>query len=463
MLDGRVKTLHPKVHGGILARRDLPEHMAPSPQHGIPRSTSSVVNLYPFAQPSPSRAARWKTPSRTSTSAARPWSARRPRTTATASAASSSPTRKTTPRSRGNEGQRRRADATPPASPGQEGLHPHRPLRRRDRQLADRALDAEDGSKQRPFPTALQLAFDKVQTCATARTRTSRRPSTATRIRPGGHRRLRQLQGKELSYNNIADADAAWECVKAFDGPACVIVKHANPCGVASAPAARRLPQGLLHRPDLGLRRHHRLQPRSRRRATPKPSPAVRRSLIAPVLHAEASPCWPPSRTCACWSCRSARRHHALDFKRVGGGLLVQTPTRLHRVGQRPQGGHQAHPTEQEMRDLLFAWRVGQVRQVQRHRLLRRRHDRRRRRRPDEPRRLGAHRRDQGRERRLALPARWSPRTPSSRSATASTCSPSRRHRGHPAGGSMRDEEVIAAADEHGIAMVFTGARHFRH
>jgi phosphoribosylaminoimidazolecarboxamide formyltransferase/IMP cyclohydrolase len=95
MLDGRVKTLHPKVHGGILARRDLPEHLATIEQHGIPTIDLVCVNLYPFAQPSPSPASRWKTRSRTSTSAARPWSARRPRTTP---ASPSSPTRKTTRR-----------------------------------------------------------------------------------------------------------------------------------------------------------------------------------------------------------------------------------------------------------------------------------------------------------------------------------------------------------------------------
>jgi phosphoribosylaminoimidazolecarboxamide formyltransferase/IMP cyclohydrolase len=70
-----------------------------------------------------------------------------------------------------------------------------------------------------------------------------------------------QLQGKELSYNNIADADAAWECVKSFDAPACVIVKHANPCGVAVGGCARSLFQGLPDRPHQRLRRHHRLQP----------------------------------------------------------------------------------------------------------------------------------------------------------------------------------------------------------
>jgi AICAR transformylase/IMP cyclohydrolase PurH len=78
---------------------------------------------------------------------------------------------------------------------------------------------------------------------------------------PGTLARRTQLQGKELSYNNIADADAAWECVKTFDEAACVIVKHANPCGVAVGATRSRPTPRPADRPHLGLRRHHRLQP----------------------------------------------------------------------------------------------------------------------------------------------------------------------------------------------------------
>ena len=102
--------------------------------------------------------------------------------------------------------------------------------------------------------------------CATGRTRTRqaafyRDPQPA----PGSLAGYRQLQGKELSYNNIADADAAWECVKSFAQPACVIVKHANPCGAAVGDdAGGGLPQGVRHRSHLRVRRHHRVQPRAR-------------------------------------------------------------------------------------------------------------------------------------------------------------------------------------------------------
>ena len=104
---------------------------------------------------------------------------------------------------------------------------------------------------------------------------------------PGSLVTARQLQGKELSYNNIADADAAWECVKSFDAPACVIVKHANPCGVAlGKDPLEAYSQGLQDRPDLGLRRHHRLQPPARRRRRAGGGQAVRRGADGAGLHA---------------------------------------------------------------------------------------------------------------------------------------------------------------------------------
>ncbi len=123
---------------------------------------------------------------------------------------------------------------------GQEGVRAHRGLRRHDRQLPRRVVARRGGTTcagaaARSLPRSVQPADGRGRRrCATARTRTRAPPSTASTMRPPARWRTpAQLQGKELSYNNIADADAAWECVKSFDEPACVIVKHANPCGVA--------------------------------------------------------------------------------------------------------------------------------------------------------------------------------------------------------------------------------------
>jgi hypothetical protein len=113
---------------------------------------------------------------------------------------------------------------------------------RYDAAIANWLTSLDDADQAgRSSPIACSWPSTRSRPCATARTRTSRRRSTASRRRwPASSPTTEQLQGKELSYNNIADADAAWECVKAFDTPACVIVKHANPCGVAVAPTRWR-------------------------------------------------------------------------------------------------------------------------------------------------------------------------------------------------------------------------------
>ena len=145
------------------------------------------------------------------------------------------------------------------------------------RRSATTSPASRTGGSPQPVPRAVQRPLRaSCRTCATARTRTSRRRSIATCIRrPARWCTARQLQGKELSYNNIADADAAWECVKSFDAPACVIVKHANPCGVAvGANAFEAYAKAFKTDPDLGLRRHHRFQPHRwmPRRRRPCPS-----------------------------------------------------------------------------------------------------------------------------------------------------------------------------------------------
>ena len=156
-------------------------------------------------------------------------------------------------------------------------------------------------------------------------------------------------------------------------------------------------------------------------------------------------------------------RRHSLDFKRVGGGLLVQDADVL--LNAELKVVTKRAPTEKEMDDLLFAWRVAKFVKSNAIVYCERPHDRRRRRRPDEPRQLRAHRRDQGRARR--------PRGAGLGDGHRDAFFPFRDGIDQAAaagikaviqpGGSMRDDEVIAAADEHGIAMVFTGTRHFRH
>ena len=162
----------------------------------------------------------------------------------------------------------------------------------------------------------------------------------------------RQLQGKELSYNNIADADTAIECVRQFDAPACVIVKHANPCGVAvAADLCTSLRTRLRTRPDLGLRRHHRLQPPARREdcCRDRRAPVRRGDRGAGLLVRGARSSSPPSRMSACCGTGplDGASPAAVELKSVAGGLLAQTRRRRQRRSRgrsRPSRGARRLP-----------------------------------------------------------------------------------------------------------------------
>ena len=229
MLDGRVKTLHPKVHAGILARRDHPAHVAAITRAGIPTIDVVVVNLYPFVQ-----------------------TVSRPDSTLEEAVENIDIGGPTMLRAAAKNYQHVAVVTDPEdyagllneltASGGGVSLATR--LRLACKAFSHTAaydgaisnyLTAFDAAGQRgSFPGQINFNYAKVQDL-----RYGENPHQYAafyrdlRPVPGGLSNYLQLQGKELSYNNIADADAAWECVKTFDAPACVIVKHANPCGVA--------------------------------------------------------------------------------------------------------------------------------------------------------------------------------------------------------------------------------------
>jgi phosphoribosylaminoimidazolecarboxamide formyltransferase/IMP cyclohydrolase len=355
MLDGRVKTLHPKVHGGLLARRDLPEHMAALKEHGIDTIDLLVVNLYPFEATVAKPAARWKTPSRTSTSAARPWCAARPRTGGRGVLTDADQYAGVLAELKaGGIGHKTRfALSVAPSTAS--------PVRRRHQRLPVCVERSRRREACRPSPRPEQRPLRQGAGPALRR-----EPAPEAALyrdlhpAPGpGHGA--QLQGKELSYNNIADADAAWECVKSFDAPACVIVKHANPCGVAVAPRAGSLPRpsrptrpapSAASSPSTAARRR-------RRRPVSKQFVEV---LMAPGFTAEALEVQgqgqrAPAADRAAAGGTPGTRPQRLDVKRVGSGLLLQTADN-HDCNGRPEGGHQAAAHPEQMEDLLFAWTV---------------------------------------------------------------------------------------------------------
>ncbi len=231
MLDGRVKTLHPKVHGGILARRDLPEHVKALAQHGIPTIDLVVVNLYPFRQ-----------------------TVAKPDCTLEDAIENIDIGGPSMVRAAAKNWQHVGVVVDPADYPmvlaelvgNDDALTEHTRFRLMRKAFAHTAaydgaianwLTARDATgAAHGWPDAIHISGDKVQEM-----RYGENPHQSAAFyrdeapAPGTIATYRQLQGKELSYNNVADSDAAWECVKTFAESACAIVKHANPCGVAVA------------------------------------------------------------------------------------------------------------------------------------------------------------------------------------------------------------------------------------
>ncbi len=273
MLDGRVKTLHPKVHGGLLARRDRPEHMAALKSHGIATIDLLVVNLYPFeatvARPGCSLEDAIENidiggPAMVR-SAAKNW-----KDVAVLTDAS---------QYQGVLDELKVAGKLSDKTRFALAVAAFNRISNYDAAISDYLSSLQEDGSRSLFPAQANGRFVKLQDL-----RYGENPHQQAAFyrdlhpAPGSLVTARQLQGKELSYNNIADADAAWECVKGFDTPACVIVKHANPCGVAlGAGSVRGLCQGAEDRSDVGLRRHHRLQSRRRCRHGAGGRQAVRR------------------------------------------------------------------------------------------------------------------------------------------------------------------------------------------
>ena len=464
MLDGRVKTLHPTVHGGILARRDLAEHMDTIAGAGIERIDLVVVNLYPFAQ-----------------TIAKPDCSLED---AIENIDIGGPTMvRAAAKNHGNEagGVGVLTDAEDYA-PVLAEIKANGALSAKTRfALAVKAFThtarydsaisnyltalAEDGSRM-AYPDRLQLAFDKVQDLRYGENPHQsaafyREPNAAE----GGVAGYTQLQGKELSYNNIADADAAWECVKAFNTTACVIVKHANPCGVAL---------GLS--PLEAYKKAFSTDPTSAfggiiafncvvdAAAAEAVSAQFLEVLIAPAYTDEALALLLAKKNVRVLTCPMGSGDGALDYKRVAGGLLVQSAD-VARIGEGDLKLVTARaPTPEEMGDLLFAWRVAKY--VKSNAIVYAKDERTigvgagQMSRVISARIAGIKADDAG----LAVPGSVmaSDAFFPFRDGIDAAAEAGIRAVIQP-GGSMRDEEVIAAANEHGMAMVFTGVRHFRH
>ncbi|EGR2190862.1 bifunctional phosphoribosylaminoimidazolecarboxamide formyltransferase/IMP cyclohydrolase [Vibrio parahaemolyticus] len=468
MMDGRVKTLHPKVHGGVLGRRGQDDDVME--KHGINPIDMVVVNLYPFAEtvakegctladavenidiggPTMVRSAAKNHKDVTIVVNASDYD----RVIAEMDANDKSLTLET------------RFDLAIAAfehTAAYDGM-----IANYFGTMVPSYGENKEGDEESKFPRTFNQQFEKKQDM---RYGENSHQAAAFYVEANPQEAsvstARQIQGKALSYNNIADTDAALECVKEFNEPACVIVKHANPCGVA-------LGKDILE----AYNRAYQTDPTSAfggiiafnqeldaETATAIVERQFVEVIIAPSVSAEAIEAVAAKKNvrlleCGEWSTKTT----GFDVKRVNGGLLVQDRDQgmvslddLKVVSKR-------QPTEEELKDALFCWKVakyvksnaivyakgdmtigvgaGQMSRVYSAKI------------------AGIKAADEGLEVAgsvMASDAFFPFRDGIDAAAEAGikcVIQP---------GGSMRDDEVIAAADEHGMAMIFTGMRHFRH
>jgi phosphoribosylaminoimidazolecarboxamide formyltransferase/IMP cyclohydrolase len=460
MMDGRVKTLHPKVHGGILARRGQDDEVMA--EHGIQAIDMVVVNLYPF-EATVARADCTLEDAVENIDIGGPTmvraAAKNHRHVSILVNAADYPG--VLAEMQANDG------ATSLATRFDLAIKAYEHTAAYDGAIANHFGKLVPGGST-DFPRTFNTQFHKVQEMRYGEN-PHQRAAFYVEANPAetGIATARQIQGKELSYNNVADTDAALECVKNFAEPACVIVKHANPCGVAvAADIGQAYDRAFATDPESAfggiIAINRELDAATARAIVDRQFVEV---IIAPAVSPEAAAAVAEKKNvrllvCGQWSAAVP----ALDYKRVNGGLLVQDRDLGMVAAGELKIVSKLQPTDQQLEDLLFAWKVakfvksnaivyaangqtvgvgaGQMSRVNSARIAAIKAE---------------HAGLQVAGSVMASDAFFPFRDGidnAGKAGIAAVIQP---------GGSIRDEEVIAAADEHGMAMVFTGMRHFRH
>lgn len=456
ILDGRVKTLHPVIHGGILARRDLPAHLAELEQHGIDAIDLVVGNLYPFA-------ATISNPEFTLEDALENIDIGGPTMLRAAAKNFGSVAVVVDPADYGWVAEKLAG----------EGLSDEE-----RRNLAAKAFqhvagyDATvagflgQGDSAPSLPENLNLAFHQVTTL-----RYGENPHQQGALyvpasgATGGIAGARQLHGRELSYNNLMDADAAWRTVSDFAEPTAAVIKHANPCGLAShsllAQAYLQAYEGDTVSAFGGIVGFNRTVTAAAAEAM---NPVFYEVVVAPGYEPEALEILQRKRNLRVLEIDSGDSELggiSLDIRPITGGLLVQTPDAIAEAPTEWNTATEREPTAAELEDLAFAWiackhiksnaivfakdrtlvgmGAGQPNRVVSVHLSQR---------------IAG---DKARGCVLASDAFFPFPDNIELAAEAGVTAIIQP------GGSIRDDEVIKAANKHGIAMVFTGVRHFRH
>jgi len=460
MLDGRVKTLHPKIHGGLLARRDDAKHQAALQAAGIDPIDLLVVNLYPFRSTVADPDCRLE-------DAVENIDIGGPAMLRAAAKNYGGVTVLVDPADYARVLDEIR-------SHGETTLETRFLLARKvfahtatyDGAIAGYLASLDAAGARAEYPAFLSLPFHKLQDL-----RYGENPHQSAafyrdeRPVPGALSGYRQVQGKELSYNNIADADAAWECVKQFEEPACVIVKHANPCGVALAQSAAAAYDKAFKTDPVsafgGILAFNRALDLAAAQAINRQFAEV---VIAPRVERDALSEFSRKANLRVLEIAFARESQPHDYKRVGGGLLVQSSDARPISRAELKVVTKRSPSEAQWNDLLFAWRVAKF--VKSNAIVFCR--------DAMTLGVGAGQMSRVDSVRIATQKAAAAKLALEGSVVASDAffpfrdgvdvlAEARAAAVIQPGGSVRDEEVIAAANEHGLAMVFTGVRHFRH
>ena len=472
MLDGRVKTLHPTIHGGLLARREVAEHMQAIKQHGIETIDLLVVNLYPFE-------ATVANPDCTLEDAIENIDIGGPAMVRSAAknwrgvgvVTDAAQYTKVLEEIQQNGAL---SDATRFAL----SVAAFNRIADYDAAISNYLSAINTDGTSAPFSLQFNTNFTKLQDL-----RYGENPHQQAAFYrdqsplPGSLVTARQLQGKELSYNNIADADAAWECVKSFgDIPACVIIKHANPCGVAlGANAAEAYSKAfqtdstsafggiIAFNTEVDEETANRVSKQFVEvliapSYTPQALQILESKKNARVLVVDISGLQQDGKTN--WE----RSRNSYDLKRVSSGILVQSADHHQLKAADLKVVTKAQPSDQQMHDMMFAWKVAQYTKSNaivfcaNGMTLG----------------VGAGQMSRVDSARIASIKAENAGLSLQNSAVASDAFfPFRDGLDvvvkagascviQP-GGSIRDQEVIDAADEQGVVMVFTGVRHFRH
>ena len=464
MLDGRVKTLHPKVHGGILARRDFPAHTEALAAHDIPTIDMVVVNLYPFQQTVAKDQCTLEDAIE-NIDIGGPAMLRSSAKNHKDVVVICDPADYDKVLNEMRTGQGDVSYETRFSLAKKVFAHTAQYDGAITNYLSSLGADHQHATRS-AYPDTLNLQFTKVQDM-----RYGENPHQSAAfyrdLSPvsGALANYRQLQGKELSYNNIADADAAWECVKSLDGSACVIIKHANPCGVAlAANAAEAYAKALQTDPTSAFGGIIALNVEVDGKAAQAIAKQFVEVLIAPAFTAEARKIFEAKQNVRLLEIPLGDGSNAFDIKRVGGGLLLQAPDAKHVMASEFTIVSKKQPTPQQLQDMMFAWRVAKF--VKSNAIV-----------------------FCGNGMTLGVGAGQMSRVDSARIASIKAQNANLSLTGSAVasdaffpfrdgldvvvsagatavvqpGGSMRDQEVIDAADEQGVVMAFTGVRHFRH